>query len=203
MRILLITPLYPPDIADPAPYVKELATRLGRAHTVSVLAYNHLPEKVPNVTVHTIEKSSPLPTRLFRMFFAIIKHGRTADVLYVQNGPSTELPAAFATLFLWKPYILRLGDEAALMFAEKKLLIRITQRFAMLRARINVVHSTELNQKVAGICGINHTTYLDRPPKKPEILPFRNRPNAELGNYERAWKAHTETLTSIFTTCRK
>lgn len=199
MRILLVTPLYPPDIADPAPYVKELARRLAKSHTVSVLAFNHLPERVPGVTIHTIEKNRPLPVRLFKMFTAIWKHGRDADVLYVQNGPSTELPATLVTLLLRKPLILRLGDEAALRFADKQFLLRTVQRLAIRKARINIVHSSELHEKISFRCGVDCSRLLERPPEQPEILPFHGRPNAALGDYERTWEAHIKALEKLFT----
>lgn len=203
MKILLVTPLYPPDIADPAPYVKELASRLGRSHTVTVLAYNHLPERVPGVTIHTIEKSSPLPVRLFKMFVAIFRLGRSCDMIYVQNGPSTELPAAFATLLIRRPYILRLGDEAALSYATDHFLYRVVQRIAILRARRNVVHTPAMQEKVTTMFGSAAPTLLNRPLTRPEILPFSNRPNAAIGDYERAWKVHTSDLNKIFEACKK
>lgn len=199
MRILLITPLFPPDIADPAPYVKELARRLAKSHTVTVLAFNHLPEHVPGVTIHTIEKNRPLPIRLLQMFTAILKHGRSTDVLYLQNGPSTELPTALAYLFVRKPFVLRLGDEAALQFAEKQFLLFIIQRLAIRLARISIVHTPLLHEKLAARYGVDRVTYLDRPPERPEILPFRPRPNAALGAHERAWEAHIGSLEKIFT----
>src|SRR3989344_9051256 len=39
MKIVLATALYPPDIAPPAPYVKELATRLAANHEVTIVTY--------------------------------------------------------------------------------------------------------------------------------------------------------------------
>lgn len=203
MRILLVTPLYPPDIADPAPYVKELAARLARSHSVTILAYNHLPEKIAGVDIVTVEKSKPLPMRLFKMFAATFRLGRKCDVLYVQNGPSTELPVALVTLLIRKPYILRLGDEAALSFAEDHFLYRFVQRIAILRARKSVVHAMELQQKVARMYGSALPAFLERPPKRPEILPFHNRPNAAIGDHERAWKAHVGALNDIFESCKR
>ncbi len=110
MRILLVTPLYPPDIKEPAPYVKELANRLSVNHAVTVLAYNHLPEAITGVQIITIEKSDVLLVRLVRFFQALRDLARDADVLYMQNGPSVELPILLLSLFVRKPIYLRLGD---------------------------------------------------------------------------------------------
>ena len=65
MKILIVTPLYPPDIAGHSAYVKELALRLREAHTVTILAYNHIPEKIEGVNIITIQKHLPTLVRLF------------------------------------------------------------------------------------------------------------------------------------------
>jgi hypothetical protein len=64
MRILLASPLYPPDIAEPAPYVKELALRLSASHSVTVLTYGKHPETIERVRMHSVDKSTPRLVRL-------------------------------------------------------------------------------------------------------------------------------------------
>ena len=85
MRILLITPLYPPDIAGTAPYVKELAERLASAHTVTILTYGHIPELVPNVIIHTVEKSSLLPLRIIRFCIKLISIAHASPFFFLKH----------------------------------------------------------------------------------------------------------------------
>ena len=59
MTLVLASPLYPPDLAEPAPYTKELARRLSTTHTVIVVAYGRLPEKVPGARNKTLKKPKP------------------------------------------------------------------------------------------------------------------------------------------------
>ncbi len=176
MRILIATPLYPPDIAAPAPYVKELAARLAGSHHVTVIAYGELPEPVAGVRIIGVSKRRRLPVRLFLYFLALFRAAWSADLVYAENGASVELPAALASFLLRAPLVLHLGDEAARKKAEHGLLALIG-RFARARAR-RLIH--------------------DVPESRPEILPFHPYPHASFAEYERSWKEHLGTLQELF-----
>ena len=176
MKIVLATPLYPPDIAEPAPYVKELARRLAPDHQVTVLAYGRLPEKVPGVTIVAADKRHPLLVRLFLYTIALWRAARSADLIYAQNGPSIELPVAVVNFFLRRPLMARWGDEAAHAYAQKKFMRRTMERLAFGGAK----------------------TVMDSPLPRPEILPLEPRPTAALAAWEESWQAHVRELTQQF-----
>ncbi len=178
MKIVIATPLYPPEIAEPAPYVKELARRLAKNHQVTVIIFGHLPEKIPGVSFICINKLHPLPMRLLCFSFALWKAALNADVIYAENGASVELPAGFVTFFTRRPLIIHIGDPIACKKAEKKLLLKYIKRFALKCARQT----------------INNT-----PLPRPEILPFMPNPQSELGAYNKSWNAHINILENIFT----
>lgn len=198
MKILLVTPLFPPDIADPAPYVKELASRLSKDHEVTVLTYSHLPEKLAQTKIITIEKSRMLPLRLLSMLAALRKEAKNNDVVYVQNGPSTELPTALIALFSRTPFLLRLGDEAALRFAEKSRGLRFIQRFTIKRMNANIVHDSDILTRIVQICRANCAFMTDRPLTRPEILPFEKYPKDDFIDYKSSWDNHIQFLTERF-----
>jgi hypothetical protein len=194
MRLLLATPLYPPDIAEPAPYVKELARRLGNIHEVTVLAYNHIPEAIPNVKITTVPKYSPLPIRLIRFALALLREGRKADFLYVQNGPSVELPLIFTAPFLRAQIILRLGDPAALKQTEKRFSHRILLKLAMSFSDKVIIHSERNPETKILVSKKKAVQDLASPPARPEILPFASDPEKELGAYNQSWSEHVHML---------
>lgn len=177
MKLVLATPLYPPDVAEPAPYVKELAARLQETDDVTVIAYGHLPETVTGVRIVTVSKRRPLPIRLIAFTFALLRAARKADILYVQNGPSVELPAALVSLFARAPLIVRIGDKPAHERAKRRPLLGAIERFARKRAREVVT---------------------DSPLPRPEILPFAPRPAAAFDAFERSWKGHADALRDTF-----
>ncbi len=177
MKIVLATPLYPPDIAEPAPYIKELARRLAANHAVKVVVYGHLPEQVPGVTVIAVDKRRPLPFRLLSYTIALMRAARGADVLYAQNGPSVELPLIFVSRIKRMPLFMHIGDKAAHEYAARHPLRRLIERLAFRKAR--AVEGT--------------------PQPRPEILPFDPRPDAALAAWKESWYGHMQELGHIFT----
>jgi hypothetical protein len=177
MKIVLATPLYPPDIAQPAPYVKELAKRLGANNEVTIVAYGRLPEKVPGVTILVVDKRSALPIRLFKFLITLVAEARKADILYAQNGASVELPLVLATFFMRTPVIFCISDKAVHKYNSKHALRRLIEQLAERHSR---------------------TVVKEIPPERPEILPFGPQPTEEQETYETAWEAHLEMLRRIF-----
>ena len=112
MKILILSPLFPPDTAPSAQYVKELAARLTN-HEVTVLLYGHLPEAVPNVQYVCVDKRSSKFMLIFKSVFALIKNGKQSDLIIVNNGPSAELPAWLCSFFVFTPMTLCISDTLA------------------------------------------------------------------------------------------
>lgn len=172
-KILIVTPLFPPDIGGAAAYVKELATRLSEMRHVSILAYGHLPEKVDGVSVHTVDKRLLLPIRLLLFFIKLVRHARHADTLYVENGSSVELPVLVLHYLLRTPFVLHIGDPDARQNTSRKLFRGYIHRLLRTAAK---------------------TTIETSPKTRPEILPFRPFPQEAMDTYETSWKAHMTTV---------
>ncbi len=197
MRILLITPLYPPDIAEPAPYVKELASRLSSRHAVTVLAFNHIPEEITGVQFISIEKSNTLPVRLFHFMNALIRAARDTDVIYVQNGPSVELPVLLFSFFTHIPIYIRLGDEVSLTHATTHPTLGWLLRHTMLRAFGIIAHTRTSSASMFFMKNIppDRIHNIERPMPRPEILPFVPYPTEAMSVYETSWNTHIAELT--------
>ncbi len=201
MKILVVTPLYPPDIVESASYVKELASRLKETYTVTVLAYNHIPETIPHVRIVSIEKNILLPIRLIKFTYTLLKLLRDTDIVYVQNGPSVELPVFIATLLTRKRFVMRLGDTTALHHAVTNRLYKFLLRMTLYRAEHIVTHtvsSVHANQLIPLSLKqrVHNVTFSEI---RPEILPFAPYPDEALTQYETSWKKHITELTHICT----
>lgn len=177
MRIVLATPLYPPDVAEPAPYVKELARRLGTLHEVTVVAYTRLPEQIPGVTIVAIDKRASLVTRLAAYTRALAAASRDGACMYAQNGPSVEGPLVFLSLMLRRRFYLGVGDTRAHERSQGHLLARSLAQWARGRATRVI---TEI------------------PPERPEIIPIDPYPTDAMAAYERAWDTHVRLLLDLF-----
>jgi len=178
MRLVIATPLYPPDIAQPAPYVKELAQRLASKHEVTVIAYAYLPEQVDGVRIIVVNKRRPVLLRLLSFTWALVRAARDADVVIVENGASTELAAGIAARITGTPFILHLGDAAAHERAQQIPRARAFESFLASRT-VRVI--------------------ADTPPVKPEVLPFSPLPDEEHARYEAWWDTHVASLIATIT----
>lgn len=173
MKIVVATPLFPPDIAAPAPYVKELAKRLSQ-HEVRIVAYTHLPENVPGVQIIAISKRHPRITRLVLYAIALFRAVRSADVFLIENGASVEFPAIVVSIVTGKRFILHLGDTATRAHSKLR---HVLSHLARKRAR---------------------TVLTDSPSPRPEILPFEAMPEDAIAAYETSWEKHLAALTATF-----
>lgn len=179
MKITLATPLYPPDIAEQACYVKEVATRLvNMGHDITVVAYAHIPEKIPGVRIITVSKRTPLLIRFIAFAKALAHAAHETDVVYMENGPSVELPTILISLIARRPFVMHIGDKAASKRAEKNTFLQYIGRVARKRARAVII---------------------DIPIKRPEVLPFQQVSTAERAAYDASWETHVNSLMGIFT----
>lgn len=175
MRIVVASPLYPPDIADPAPYVKEFAARLSRdGHDITVITYGHLPENVPGVAIMATDKRAPLLLRVARFTAALFRALKKADALYIQSGASAELPALIALALTPAKIdvLFRRSEEPP----HKSFVRRLVRRLVLKRARI-VETAKEL--------------------VRPEIMPLEPYPARAFENYERAWREHGASFAGL------
>jgi|CXWL01.1.fsa_nt_gi hypothetical protein len=200
MKILIATPLFPPDIAEPAPYVKELATRLKDTHSVTILAYNHIPEEIPGVRIVVVEKNRPLLIRLLHFVYFLYKEAKVSDYAYVQNGPSAEFPLILVALFVHTPFVLRLGDETSLAHATREKSHAMLLRWAMRLSHHVITHreSSIYNSLLTSYAAQKNIYDTERPHIRPEILPFKEFPRDAMETYEASWKTHVRELTHIF-----
>lgn len=86
MRVLITSPVFPPDLGGPAVYVPSLARFLvDRGHTVTVVAFCSDPEpRGYPFRVIAISRGSMLG-RYWKAFWLVLREARRADVVYVNE----------------------------------------------------------------------------------------------------------------------
>jgi hypothetical protein len=165
MRILIVTALFPPDVAAPAPYVKELTSRLSAHHSVTVLTYGFITESV----AVTVAKDQPAYRRLSQLYRALWSLAHDADVVLVNNAPSTELPAWAATWYVNSRWLLITSDPKIVYRGWRGWLHRLA-------------------------CTRLQKTALVPPPPRPEHHPFDPPSEAAWQRYEASWQQHVSEL---------
>ena len=179
MKLVIATPLYPPDTAPSASYVKELSARLSPSHQVSIVLYGHLPEYVAGVRYVCSDKRHTLPRRLWRFLRGLQAAVADADVLIVENGPSVELPALLISYLTKVRIVFIASDEPAYERAQMHWLSR------------GILNGLEHRADAVFKPG----AWQCAPPlNRPEIHPLLPRPTDELAAYEERWQAHLTEL---------
>lgn len=101
MKVLIATPLYPPDIGGPATYTKTLETELP-AHGVAVVV----------VSFHTVRHFPKLIRHMVYMV-KLFRATRDVDVMLALDPVSVGLPATLVSLIRMKPLVVKVvGDYA-------------------------------------------------------------------------------------------
>lgn len=175
MRIAILTPLFPPDIGEPAPYTKLLAEKLSKHHPVTVFLYGHLPEQAGTATLVTTDKRLWLLLRLAIYTLKLLLQQHRYDLLIVNNGPSTELPSLSLAVLRRKSTILVLSDPLAQAQASAGSYKLLHEFF---KKRVSKT--------------INVT--LENSRTKPEMLPFTAFEPSVVTEHETWWKGHLEEL---------
>jgi len=218
MHIVIATPLYPPDRAEPASYVKELAKRIGSTHRVFIVTYGNIPEKIRGVTIVSTSKQRPLLIRLLFYTIALFRACRDADVLYAQSGSSAGLPILFVHLFRRIPLVMHFIEDEAWERAKEEghttksisefhkviegsvkiRFIAWLQKALLRRAHTIIVSTKELAEVLAKHYRIvKERINTSAVKERPEILPFTPFPKEALAAYEASWGEHVATLEKI------
>lgn len=86
MRVLLTSPVFPPDLGGPAVYVPSLGRFLiERGHEVKVVAFCADPNPTGFPFPVTAIPRGPLPIRYMKAFFAVWREAKGCDVVYVNE----------------------------------------------------------------------------------------------------------------------
>jgi len=165
MRVVIATPLYPPEPGGPATYASILMELLVREAVTPILVKFSEVRHLPKVVRH------------FAYAWNVFTTAKQADLVLVLDPVSTGLPVALACMLARKPYVVKIvGDYAWEQgvqrygitdtldtFIEKKrvplpvILLRLVQTFVAKHAKAVIVPSEYLKTVVTA-WGVFHGT---------------------------------------------
>ncbi len=119
MRILITSPVFPPDLGGPAVYVPSIARFLmDRGHEVKVVAFCSDPEPKGHPFPVIAISRGPLPLRYLKAFFAVLREAKDVDVVYVQEHLA--LLHVLAAKLRRKPCVIRMMVDGAWEISHRK-----------------------------------------------------------------------------------
>ncbi|MBT4850130.1 glycosyltransferase [Candidatus Parcubacteria bacterium] len=113
MKIILATPLFPPEIEALSTYTKDLAEHLKNDHDIVVAAYATRVEKMSGIDILKINKRRPLVVRLFNFTVKLFGASKGADVIYAQNAVAVGLPAIIVKSLKRIPVVINFAEDEA------------------------------------------------------------------------------------------
>jgi hypothetical protein len=178
MRILILSPLFPPDPGDQAVYVKELAEHLSEKDT-SLLIYGYLPEKLEGtVAITAVDKRRPLLWRLTTYTILLYKKAKEVDLIIINNAPSTEVPALLVSFFYSKKMLLCESDPLAAVAAKSGF--------------YKAIHTLMVRRCHKIITLPEKSVY-----EKQELLPFSTLDPDQTNKRAAWWTTHLNEITSL------
>jgi glycosyltransferase involved in cell wall biosynthesis len=198
MKIVIVTPLIPPELGEPAEYVWELAKRLALAqHDVTVVAYAHASVPIPRVRVVLVEKHRGTLARLYACMQTLLKEAVHADVIYAQKAGIAGLPAVYVSKKLGIPLVVHFPHSEAWERSAKQsnesefdatsythadaytTLIGWVERFVLRRTPCIVAHSVLHADFFSTYYSLPRTRFVViPPPQQPRlVLPLPPTPN--------------------------
>lgn len=119
MRVLLTSPVFPPDLGGPAVYVPSLGRFLvERGHQVEVVAFCSEPNPSGYPFAVRAILRGPFPLRYLKAFFAVLRAARSADVVYVNEHLA--LLHVLAGRLAGKPVMIRIMVDGAWEISHRK-----------------------------------------------------------------------------------
>jgi glycosyltransferase involved in cell wall biosynthesis len=112
VRVLITSPVFPPDLGGPAVYVPSIARFLmERGHEVRVVAFCAEERPVGHPFPVRAIPRGPLPVRYLKAFFAVLSEAGKVDVVYVQEHLA--LLHVLAARLRGRPVVIRIMVDGA------------------------------------------------------------------------------------------
>lgn len=116
MKILIITPIFPPEIGGPATYTLEVSKRFKeRGHQVLVVAFTNSKPQLKDLEVLPLKFDYKILGTIFRqasLFFTVLFASRGMELIYLQDPMVVGLCSLIAGKLIRKPVVLKfVGDS--------------------------------------------------------------------------------------------
>jgi glycosyltransferase involved in cell wall biosynthesis len=119
VRVLITSPVFPPDLGGPAVYVPSLGKYLVQeGHAVGVVAFCSDPHPSGFPFEVTAISRGPLPIRYLKAFFTVLREARKYDVVYVNEHLA--LLHVLAARLAGRPAVIRIMVDGIWEIAHRK-----------------------------------------------------------------------------------
>ncbi len=116
MKILISTPIFPPQIGGPATYTVEVSRRLQeKGHRIRIVAFTDERPQVENLKVIPVRTRYPILgtfLRQIKLFSTLLSAAKGMDLIYLQDPMVVGVASLLAGKLVGKPLVLKfVGDS--------------------------------------------------------------------------------------------
>jgi len=112
VKLLIVTPIFPPRTGGPATYVWELTKRLKEKHTITIICFSPNPKSPDSVIVHSVPEYGNSLVRQLRLLKSVVDIGKGSDCVYIQGPLVVGLVTTTVGKLMGKRVVLKfVGDE--------------------------------------------------------------------------------------------
>lgn len=115
-KLLLVAPIFPPEIGGPATYTYDIAQRFKKGRKVRIIAFADKFHKIKKVKITALRIAYcwfGSIRRQWNLFRSVIRDARWADVVYIQGPVVVGFTSVIVCKLLGKPHALKfVGDIA-------------------------------------------------------------------------------------------
>lgn len=112
MKLLIVTPIFPPRTGGPSTYVWDIVSRLKAEHDITIICFSPQPKQLPGATIISIPETGSSLSRQIKLAVAVVRYGWTADTIYIQGALVVGFTTAIIAWLMRKRSLLRfVGDE--------------------------------------------------------------------------------------------
>lgn len=183
MKMCIVAPVYPPEIADAGILLRQFAKVAALEHQVTVVAYSRKQEEQGVHAFFAMDKHKALASRLLDCFIAVWRAAEKNGVILTQASLATSFPCALVSWLRGIPlYIQVYDDEYAALLAQKTnhrsrlrhWAIRHLRRYVLKQASAIVFPTEALRQAFFAVGSIDEkaTHIVPLPSSEMPILPF-------------------------------
>jgi len=205
MRVLISTPLFPPEINYPANFAKSFAQNLQtNNHDVTVLAFVNYPESIEGVKIVSVNKNQNIFKRLFIFTNKLFKEVKYHDVVVLKQAGISSLLTALVAKVFGKKIVLKLKEDEARERVEKQHVakssflisrVKFLQSLVFKLADIIVFDSETLKENILSQYKINSSKIkILKHPEQRLYLPYEN--NSKQAEIEE-WKTYIGEFENI------
>lgn len=111
-KILITTPIFPPESRGPAIYTAELARQLGRKRIGStIITFTKDPIEIKGIKIISIPTGGGIIGRQTKLIQKIWEIGKDSDIIYAQGADVVGFVSVIAGKLLHKPVVIKfVGD---------------------------------------------------------------------------------------------